>query len=349
MKPNRLINWVGRVTFAFLAIFVFAMPATAVIYDLTAKAGVLTVGTGASTVDVPIWGFALNGEPATVPGPVLSVPPGDTELTINLTNELPADVSIVIPGQQSSLSPVRNADGRVTSFVESTPGLVAGGSPSMNVYTWTNIKPGTYLYQSGTHPAVQVQMGLYGALKAVAVAGEAYPGHSYDNEAILLFSEIDPVIHQSVAEGKYGQTAPAGVTPEEAALYMTSTINYAPRFFLLNGKTFPDAAAELDHPVVAGEALLIRLLNAGLETHHPALHSGYMQVIAENGFRLTYPKTQYAVLLGAQMTADGLMTVTDPGRRIIYDHMLHLSNGADMPEGGMLAGITVNAPTVGAP
>ena len=27
------------------------------------------------------------------------------------------------------------------------------------------MKPGTYLYQSGTHPQVQVQMGLYGGVK----------------------------------------------------------------------------------------------------------------------------------------------------------------------------------------
>ena len=32
------------------------------------------------------------------------------------------------------------------------------------VYTWTSLKAGTYLYQSGTHPGVQVQMGLYGPL-----------------------------------------------------------------------------------------------------------------------------------------------------------------------------------------
>ena len=37
----------------------------------------------------------------------------------------------------------------------------AGGSGS---YTWTGVKEGTYLYHSGTHPQVQVQMGLYGAL-----------------------------------------------------------------------------------------------------------------------------------------------------------------------------------------
>ena len=36
--------------------------------------------------------------------------------------------------------------------------------------------PGTYLYQSGSHPAVQVQMGLYGGVTSDAAAGEVYSG-----------------------------------------------------------------------------------------------------------------------------------------------------------------------------
>ncbi len=31
-------------------------------------------------------------------------------------------------------------------------------------YTFTAAEPGTYIYESGTDPAKQVQMGLYGAL-----------------------------------------------------------------------------------------------------------------------------------------------------------------------------------------
>jgi len=347
MKANRWIPRTGRTAFLLLVLLVFATPAAAAVYDLTARAGVVSVPTGAGTVEIPIWGFALGADPASIPGPVLSVPPGE-DLTVNLTNELPVEVSIVIPGQQGALSPVYNAEGRVTSFVETVPALVPGGTPATKTYTWPNPKPGTYLYHSGTHPAVQVQMGLYGAVKADAAAGMAYPGQAYDNEAILVLSEIDPLIHRSVAEGKYGRTAPADATPEEAALYITSTIDYAPRFFLLNGKTFPEATALLDHPPAAGERLLLRFLNAGLESHHPVLREGYMQVIAENGFPLAHPKPRYGVFLGAQMTADGLLTVADPGGRILYDHMLHLSNGAEMPEGGLLTGITVNAPTTGA-
>ena len=43
------------------------------------------------------------------------------------------------------------------------------------IYSWTNMKPGTYLYQSGTHPQVQVQMGLYGGVKKDFATGRPIP------------------------------------------------------------------------------------------------------------------------------------------------------------------------------
>ncbi len=52
--------------------------------------------------------------------------------------------------------------------------------------------PGTYLYQSGSHPAKQVQMGLYGGVTNDAAVGQAYAGVPYNNEISLLYSEIDP-------------------------------------------------------------------------------------------------------------------------------------------------------------
>jgi hypothetical protein len=74
---------------------------------------------------------------------------------VNLTNQLTKAVSIIIPGQnmplaQGATAPqvARNADGRIRSFVHETP--ASGGTAS---YIWGSIKPGTYLYHSGTHPA----------------------------------------------------------------------------------------------------------------------------------------------------------------------------------------------------
>jgi len=73
---------------------------------------------------------------------------------------------------------------------------------------WGNLKPGTYLIESGTHPSIQGPMGLYGVLVVTtapgAVAGVAYPatattaGVNYNADVPLLFSEIDGVQNGAV-------------------------------------------------------------------------------------------------------------------------------------------------------
>src|SRR5467141_937875 len=47
---------------------------------------------------------------------------------------------------------------RVQSFATE---VLAGATASL---TWSNLKPGTYLIESGTHPSIQGPMGLYGVL-----------------------------------------------------------------------------------------------------------------------------------------------------------------------------------------
>src|SRR5207244_1227561 len=100
---------------------------------------------------------------------------------------------------------------RARSFVAEAP---AGGSAT---YTFTNLRPGTYLIESGTYPAIQGPMGLYGVLvvataPAAGVAGTAYPspcttttsatcvttGVQYDADAVAMLSEIDPVQNSAV-------------------------------------------------------------------------------------------------------------------------------------------------------
>ena len=89
---------------------------------------------------------------------------------------------------------------RVRSFAAEA--AAAGGTQT---YTFDPARAGTYLYQSGTHPSVQVQMGLYGALKVSSCSTEAYPGAAiaFDKELVLLFSEIAPDIHAAIADGTY--------------------------------------------------------------------------------------------------------------------------------------------------
>jgi len=76
--------------------------------------------------------------------------------------------------------------------------------------TWNNLKPGTYLIHSGTHPSIQHPMGLYGVLVVTAApANNILPGTAYglnttapvtySAEVPLLLSEIDPVQNRAVA------------------------------------------------------------------------------------------------------------------------------------------------------
>jgi hypothetical protein len=72
------------------------------------------------------------------------------------------------------------------------------------------LRAGTYLLESGTHPSIQVPMGLVGMLVvsqaptpavsggAAATAGTAYPNVTYDADVPLEFSEIDPVQNNAV-------------------------------------------------------------------------------------------------------------------------------------------------------
>ena len=122
---------------------------------------------GATALDATATASSLPGEVVSSPGPRITVPSGTTSLTIVLHNQLPpgTNTSLVIPGQAFAAPPVV-VGGRVVSM---TPEAAPGGSAT---YTFTNLKPGTFLYQSGSHQAVQVQMGLYGAVTKDAAAGE---------------------------------------------------------------------------------------------------------------------------------------------------------------------------------
>jgi FtsP/CotA-like multicopper oxidase with cupredoxin domain len=262
---------------------------------------------------IKMWGFSRTDssgvelEPVSVPGPVLNVPQSQTVLKVRVDNTLTVPVSLVIQGQSmptknngTLAAPVMFDDGtgrmRVMSFTHETP------PGTKRWYKWSNFKPGTYIYHSGTHQQVQVQMGLYGAAKRDAGPGKtAYKDKDdndikYKNEVIILFSEIDPFLHAAVADGTYGTTGP------------TSTIDYKPTYYLINGDPF-SSGSPLSLSVGAyNKKTLLRLLNAGLKTHVPVIQDTYMEVIAQNGNVYPYSKEQYSLRLPALNTRDACIT-----------------------------------------
>src|ERR1039457_1379126 len=177
---------------------------------------------------------ALNPT-ATGWSPVVITVPSGQALTINLTNNLSflsgannIPTSMVIVGQlggglgntSPATSPAPDHSAAMannTWFIANTgnQGVSPTQGPRVRTFgtevvpgtpaplTWNNLRPGTYLLESGTHPSIQVPMGLYGILVVTAapttgVAGTAYPGVTYNAEVPLEFSEIDPVQNKQV-------------------------------------------------------------------------------------------------------------------------------------------------------
>lgn len=295
--------------------------------DLKTEARTATMPDGAV---ISMWGFfdAADMNTDWTPGPTLRLVEGDN-LTINLTNNLPEAVSIVIPGQPAVLAPVSFTDpqgrSRASSFTAET-----------GPFTWNNLRAGTFLYHSGSHPAKQVQMGLYGALIVLpAAAGVAYtpsatnPATAFDTEVALLYSEIDPFLH----------------SPDPG---VPKPLDYVPAYYLINGQ--PYVGGQL--PIAAGtinQNVLIRFLNAGLKTHVPTLLNGaYLGVIAEDGNLSPYAKQQYSVLLAAGKTIDAIWHPTTDGTYPLMDRT-HSLTTAGVTGGGMLTflqvGTVPGAPT----
>jgi len=333
-------------------------------FDLTAGIVNKTLPDGST---VTMWGFGLNGSPITVPGPALVVNPADPTLTINLTNNLPVPISIVIPGLTPAMSPTFVDTGTVPYTIVSTGYRTTGDVTSKVIsftietpangtgtYTWTNVKPGTYLYQSGTNPAVQVQMGLYGMLKKDAAAGFAYTGKAYDVEVPLLFSEIDPNLVSAIANGDYINIPASVPSPVPGQPQVTSTIDYAPAYFFINGKSY-DPSTSVPIPAGnVGQKVLLRFLNAGLRTHVPVLLDSHMSIIAQDGNPNTYSKEQYSVILPAGKTIDAIFAPQTPGIYPVFDRRLDLSDASypggtyEIPEGGMITKLQVGG-TIEAP
>src|ERR1700733_4252377 len=143
---------------------------------------------------------------------LITVPPGS--LTIRLTNALPTPpgattgipTSLMIVGQlggglgidrpttpspnhatQSTTWPIAGDTSgpqftppsqldRVRSMATEVATTGTGTATSLK---WTNLKPGTYLIESATHPSIQVPMGLYGVLVVTTAPLGATPGTAY--------------------------------------------------------------------------------------------------------------------------------------------------------------------------
>lgn len=177
-----------------------------------------------------MWGFTVQGNAFQHPSPILCVNMGDT-VTVNLVNTLNEPVSIIFPGQVDVLAngvPVQPQFNGSTMTSMAQTAAANGGTIS---YSFVASEPGTFIYQSGTNPAKQVRMGLFGGI-IVRPQRAGYAYQTGDNkfnpstEFMVMLSEIDPALNQQVERGRnFNMNA------------------YSPRYYLLNGRGFPDSIA----------------------------------------------------------------------------------------------------------
>jgi FtsP/CotA-like multicopper oxidase with cupredoxin domain len=258
-------------------------------FDLVAAPGAISTSDGDTS---HMWLYGLSGTSVQYPGPTLIVNQG-AQVTIRLTNQLPVATSLVIGGQ--TITATGGTPGLLTQ--EATP----GGSGPVS-YTFTATNPGTYLYQSGTRPDLQVEMGLVGALivrptgyaplvscaTTTAACRKAYgsAATAYDREYLFLLSDADPVIHQKVA---------FATAAEIAAGYPSIDMTQRhPINWFINGRNMPDTMAEAFVPWLPaqpynafarmhpGEKVLMRIIGAGFDLHPLHTHGQNHLVIARD-------------------------------------------------------------------
>lgn len=287
--------------------------------NLCASTGQITMPDG---VEVDVWGFVLltTCAPGLVdgsafPGPVIEVNEGDV-VTINVDNALPAGHSLEfeIPG------------------ITFDPGPVDGSAD----ITFTANDPGIYLYQSGGDSGRQEAMGLYGAFVVrptsapdTPIAGQAYhsAASSYDDEAILVLSQIDPSFNAD----------PEGFDMKD----------YLATYWLIDGKAYDDAPSI---PAAHGDKLLLRYVNAGYDNTSMSLLGAHERVIARDAHLLNNPFDATAETIPAGATEDAIVTVPafeplSANGFPLFNRNLHVTNGSGSTyatPGGMM---TFIAPT----
>ncbi len=256
-------------------------------FNFTAKADYITTADGGNFL---MWLFAdnndrenFNGSRAQYPGPTIIVNQGET-ITVNLTINLSEPVSIIFPGQGEVTDPVAGGSG--------TPGVITreaarGGTVS---YQFIASQPGTYMYHSGSHMNMQLEMGLLGVLIVRPSMGENYAYNSadtlWDREFLFLLTDMDPRIHEAV---EFGQV-------NLAETYLTERFAV---YWFINGRVAPDNMDDHFVPWLPtqpynimprmhpGERLLMRVINGGSDLHPYHHHGNHADIIAKDGRMLS--------------------------------------------------------------
>jgi len=271
--------------------------------ELWARTGTLTLPDATA---VSIWGYTdqVTGT-AQLPGPALIVNQAET-VSVILHNELAETTALAFPGQD---------------IVPDLVGIAPGGTAT---YTFVAANPGTYSYEAGltANGARQVAMGLYGAL-IVRPAGQPTwvyndPATAFDDESLLVLSEIDPALNAD----------PVGF----------NMVEFAPQYWLLNGAGYPDTA-----PIAtdSGRRVLLRQLNLGVQFRSLGILGLHQTLLGRDGRQLPYAYSVVAETIAAGESLDFLVTmplsVPSGMRYALYETSGRVHNGGQLLPGNAVA------------
>jgi hypothetical protein len=250
--------------------------------DLYARADYISSADGASLL---IWGLTDDAEGrAQYPAPTLIFNQGDT-ITVTLHNELSVATSLVFPGHDvAGAGSCTSVSGQGPTDMTCQVGPGESGS-----YTFPAEKAGTYMYHSGTDPALQVEMGVVGAIVVRPFGFDennptayGHPDTAFDREYLFILSEMDSRIHEAVEFND----------PFAGTEYLG---DYFSNYWFINGRTAPDTMAEPDvawlptqpynilPQMLPGERVLMRVVAAGRDPHPYHHHGNHALIIGRNG------------------------------------------------------------------
>jgi len=172
------------------------------------------------------------------------------------------------------------------------------------------------------------------------VIAAADPG--YERETPVVLSEVDADMHDRIA------ATLGGADPTTWKSGNNSTFNYAPRYFLVNGRVFSGidggGVAATDIPVAApdGARVGLRIANAGLQSRTLMLNNGTMRLLGEDGYPYPAPREQSTVLVPAGKTTDAqviaAVSATGVNRAVaLFDRRAGTDNGDGRMFGGQVA------------
>lgn len=297
------------------------LPAETCTYDGGTNTRTCELWAATGTVDlpgqtgVPIWGYAASdpglGGVVGLPGPAIIANQGETVQVI-LHNNLSETTGLFFLGQPMP------------------PDLAGVAASGTKTYTFTVGEPGTFLYEAALLPNTQHQVaaGMFGALivRPAGLPNQAYAGSAttFNDEYLVVLSELDPALNAN-----------------PAAFDMR---NYRPRYWLINGKAYPQTDAM---PTTAGNRVLVRYINAGLQPHTMNLLGMDQALLGVDGSPLPFARKVTANTLAPGQTVDALAFVPaaalDGTRLALYDGSFLTHNSGAAGFGGMLAFFNVSA------